>query len=33
MVPDNGILNFGNGESALIACVADTKANVLTISK
>ncbi|KAL7041305.1 hypothetical protein ACKWTF_000716 [Chironomus riparius] len=31
-IPDDGILSFANGESAFIACVADTKANVLTFN-
>lgn len=33
MIPDDGILRFENGETALIACIADTKANVLTFSE
>lgn len=33
MIPDDGILKFRKGETALIACTSDSKPNVLTFSK
>lgn len=33
MIPDNGVLEFKNGEEAIIACTSDKKENFLEISK
>ena len=33
MIPKNGILEFKNGEEAVIACTSDKKENFLEISK
>jgi hypothetical protein len=33
MIPDDGILKFNVGESALVACTSDQKQNFLTYSK